>query len=619
MAASKSRVAYLALPSAQVLLNAASSSSSRRRAPWLSPRATPASGASASTGARREATRAARRGRRGAIEDDLTAFRTAASPLSRESRDARCAPWRIGPGALRQDARARGDGHRAGGAATTTRWTTRAVNARFCDDLLAVAPAPMRACSTWARAPALIPIQLCARVARGARGRHRPRGAHARPGRGERGARRRRWAHPARARRREGRAVSDRSFDVVMSNSIVASLPEPASVLGEMWRLAGPGGLLFVRDLARPPDAADVERLADLYAPLSGGERGRARRRAGRGARPAAGALRRVAPRGAHARRGARGGRAARGPGDAVSLDERPALDPRARAPMSAALPFPWASLAALRPADVEATRRANRWVAARVRLGPFARALEELLGAEVIGARGARGAWRTAGRRGRRGRPRVGRRRRGARPPRRRGRARRGGGRARAAAAARVGREAGGPAGTRVGRRRRGGRRGRSAEGTRPGRPARRRGRRGRGAGRQGNARPRGRRRRGARGRRRGGAFRARLHVPGGGTAEDGWSAARLGAMGAVPLSLPVVACAAASSVAEVASLARGDVWIPGAWALEAPRSEGDGPRGTVRLAAPSAVTGIAERSSSPSASCYPAKAMRFARWRRG
>jgi ubiquinone/menaquinone biosynthesis C-methylase UbiE len=62
-------------------------------------------------------------------------------------------------------------------------------------------------------------------------------------------------------------SLGDGEFDAVVSNSIVHHIPEPARVLTEMWRLLAPGGLLFVRDLARPGSIADIERLVETYAP----------------------------------------------------------------------------------------------------------------------------------------------------------------------------------------------------------------------------------------------------------------------------------------------------------------------------------------------------------------
>jgi flagellar motor switch/type III secretory pathway protein FliN len=47
-------------------------------------------------------------------------------------------------------------------------------------------------------------------------------------------------------------------------------------------------------------------------------------------------------------------------------------------------------------------------------------------------------------------------------------------------------------------------------------------------------------------------------------------WSVTDLSALGALPLEVPVVACACASTVAEVASLGVGDVLVPGPWPLK-------------------------------------------------
>jgi ubiquinone/menaquinone biosynthesis C-methylase UbiE len=58
-------------------------------------------------------------------------------------------------------------------------------------------------------------------------------------------------------------------FRGVVSNSIVHHIPQPLDVLREMTRVLAPGGLLFVRDLARPSSAEEVERIVALYA---GGE-----------------------------------------------------------------------------------------------------------------------------------------------------------------------------------------------------------------------------------------------------------------------------------------------------------------------------------------------------------
>lgn len=58
-------------------------------------------------------------------------------------------------------------------------------------------------------------------------------------------------------------------FGGVISNSIVHHLPEPLTALREALRVVQPGGLLFFRDLLRPPDQATLEQLVQQYA---GGE-----------------------------------------------------------------------------------------------------------------------------------------------------------------------------------------------------------------------------------------------------------------------------------------------------------------------------------------------------------
>jgi len=45
---------------------------------------------------------------------------------------------------------------------------------------------------------------------------------------------------------------ADRSFDLVVSNSMLHHIPDPAAVMDEMSRVLKPGGALFVRDLRRP-------------------------------------------------------------------------------------------------------------------------------------------------------------------------------------------------------------------------------------------------------------------------------------------------------------------------------------------------------------------------------
>ena len=56
------------------------------------------------------------------------------------------------------------------------------------------------------------------------------------------------------------------TFAAVISNSIVHHVPRPREVLAEAWRVVGPGGLIFFRDLLRPNDEAALRRLVDAYA-----------------------------------------------------------------------------------------------------------------------------------------------------------------------------------------------------------------------------------------------------------------------------------------------------------------------------------------------------------------
>ena len=58
----------------------------------------------------------------------------------------------------------------------------------------------------------------------------------------------------------------DGVFPFVISNSLLHHLPDPASALSEMCRVAEPGALLFVRDLVRPVTTEAVERLVSTYA-----------------------------------------------------------------------------------------------------------------------------------------------------------------------------------------------------------------------------------------------------------------------------------------------------------------------------------------------------------------
>ncbi len=59
---------------------------------------------------------------------------------------------------------------------------------------------------------------------------------------------------------------ADGRFRTVMSNSILHHIPQPRDLLREAWRVAAPGGLVFLRDLFRPADRAMLQHIVDTYA-----------------------------------------------------------------------------------------------------------------------------------------------------------------------------------------------------------------------------------------------------------------------------------------------------------------------------------------------------------------
>jgi len=60
-------------------------------------------------------------------------------------------------------------------------------------------------------------------------------------------------------------AFGDGHFDVVFSNTILHHIPEPRDMLREAWRVVAPGGLLWIRDLYRPPTEDVARALVAQY------------------------------------------------------------------------------------------------------------------------------------------------------------------------------------------------------------------------------------------------------------------------------------------------------------------------------------------------------------------
>lgn len=139
------------------------------------------------------------------------------------------------------------------------------VNRRFCEDLLAVEPAPRRVVDVGT-GTARIPLALCAlhatcvivatdlaehMLALAARN-VQAAGLSARVSLVRADA--------------KGSALPRAGFDVVMSNSIVHHIPSPATLFSELFGLAAPGALVFVRDLERPAREEDLAALVARHA-----------------------------------------------------------------------------------------------------------------------------------------------------------------------------------------------------------------------------------------------------------------------------------------------------------------------------------------------------------------
>lgn len=140
----------------------------------------------------------------------------------------------------------------------------REVNARFVADLLAVRPDTSRVLDVGT-GTALIPIELC---------RRDPRArvlaidlADSMLAYAARNVERAAVAGVVRVAKADAKRLiyRDHAFTCVLSNSIVHHVPEPSATIAEMVRVLEPRGWLFVRDLARPRDDAEVARLVAAH------------------------------------------------------------------------------------------------------------------------------------------------------------------------------------------------------------------------------------------------------------------------------------------------------------------------------------------------------------------
>jgi ubiquinone/menaquinone biosynthesis C-methylase UbiE len=139
------------------------------------------------------------------------------------------------------------------------------VNARFCADLFSLRaelPSPVLDVGTGT---ALIPIELCKRVT-GVDVIAIDLAEHMLD-LGRRNVARAGLEKRIRLEKIDAKAMpyADRQFGATVSNSIVHHIPEPRAVFSEMWRVTAPGGVLFVRDLARPDSENEVDRLVERY------------------------------------------------------------------------------------------------------------------------------------------------------------------------------------------------------------------------------------------------------------------------------------------------------------------------------------------------------------------
>jgi ubiquinone/menaquinone biosynthesis C-methylase UbiE len=139
------------------------------------------------------------------------------------------------------------------------------VNARFCGDLLVTRPNLAGSVFDVGTGTALIPIELCKRVA--SVDVVAIDLAEHMLDLGRRNVARAGFEKRIRLEKIDAKATpyADGQFGATISNSIVHHIPDPRAVFSEMWRVTASGGLLFIRDLSRPHGADEVDRLVETY------------------------------------------------------------------------------------------------------------------------------------------------------------------------------------------------------------------------------------------------------------------------------------------------------------------------------------------------------------------
>ncbi len=140
-----------------------------------------------------------------------------------------------------------------------------AVNARFCEDLLALRPGLVPTLDVGT-GTALIPIELCRRAPAARVVAIDLAGWMLRLAAGN--VERAGLRDAIRLESADAKALpyADASFDCVISNTILHHIPDPAPALAQMRRVLRPGGWLFVRDLMRPSSDAQTRALVELHA-----------------------------------------------------------------------------------------------------------------------------------------------------------------------------------------------------------------------------------------------------------------------------------------------------------------------------------------------------------------